>query len=464
MKQLIDEYTKLQKKSETPGDGQKTARKEILAVLQEENKLRDPEREVSGQSKLRTRVEEIADKIEKTTRGFKKVDIDMDMLTQRAAEMLSQLVLLNRTRGDGREHIPVAKTDIKEFPSFQHSLSILTERLAEQKTDRKGITLMLGEPGTGKNEAVEYFAAQTKRPYFWFPCGRGMETTELVSHYEYTPGEGTKRFLTSLSEGIQTPGAVVLIDEVNALRPEVQAILHGLGDANRALKIDGVFIPVAQDVLIVIAGNPATCGASTNLGQALLSRTRGKSMVMDYPPLRNGDLEARKQEWTSDYQTQKETMDNTLRDYACDEVLVIYPQLNEFRDLTDAEFSLLWDCVVNETTQGTRITDLEKNETLKGLLAEANGDHVRKTLVDLRDILEIADGWRRRYETHQGEFALLGVSMRDTIAIAKKYAQTRNVRTAFLRVYDDFRKNPIDGTDSVLTALETLINEKIGAA
>ena len=297
IKQVFDEYEKLEENTQSDNkETKKQAKKQILEILKEENAFRLGKGEIP--KILNNRIHEIVEDIAKKTRGFKKENIDEDALTQKTEEILSQIVVLNYTRGEGKERIPKLKSDIKEIPSFEYSLSELSRCLGTQLENKKGISLMIGEAGTGKNEAVEYLAAKTNRPYYWFPCGRGMEGMDLVQHYEFDSKEGTKRFLTDLAEGIQTPGSVVMIDEINALKPEVQAILHGLGDSNRSLNYDGVRIPVAEGVVIVIAGNPATYGAAGDIGEALLSRTSGQSMIMDYPALKKGELMQRKEKWS----------------------------------------------------------------------------------------------------------------------------------------------------------------------
>jgi len=459
---VLDEYITLEKNLESEdADERKKAKEQLLAIVKEENAYRNNGEQVP--EILKKKIEDAIEDVAKKTRGFKKESIDVEGLTQNAAEILSQLLVLNRTRGDDKEKIPKINPNIKEFPSFNLNMEHLVDCMATQHAQSKGIALMLGEAGTGKNIAVENFAANTNRPFHWFPCGRGMDAIDLVAHYEFTTEEGTKRFFTNLVRGIQTPGAVVMIDEVNSLKPEVQAMLHGLGDDNRTLKYDGVSIPVAEDVLIIIAGNPATYGSAGNLGEALLSRTRGQSMVMEYPALTKGELIAREEKWSKEFLEQREQEDNTLKDYACDEAIVLYSELNEFSGVNEEEFALLWDVVVNETSQGSKIMEVEKNEKLVKLVTGLTGEHIKKTLIDMRDMLRIADQWRKRFEKKSGGFDIVGVSMRDTIALMRAYKNERNVRKAYLTLIDDYKKNPIDGLDVTHSAAERLITDVLGS-
>jgi hypothetical protein len=460
MNQIFKQYEKLEKNRQSDDPAlRKEANRQILEVVKEENANR---KNRGGMPEiLSSKMNKVFEDVASRTRGFKKEKIDIDVLTQQTAEILSQLVVLNRTRGQGAEKALEPKLDIKEIPSFTYSLSELSRCLNAQLENKKGVALMIGEAGTGKNEAVEYFAAKTNRPVFVFPCGRGMESIDLVTHYEFDSKEGTKRFMTDLAEGIQTPGAVVMIDEVNALKEEVQALLHGLGDSRRSLKYDGVNIPVAEGAVIIIAGNPATYGAAGNIGQALLSRTRGQSMIMEYPALKKGELMQRKEKWSDATLEQKEQENNELRDYACDEALILYPHLEEFKNLNDEDFTLLWDVSINEQTQGEKITVAENKKNLKDLLLGEDAQSVEKTLIDLRDILEITDKWRKYNEKKQGGFDIIGVSMRDTISVVQAYAKKRDVRKAYLDVMNDFRKNPIDGLEYTFKALEQLIDDTL---
>ena len=88
-------------------------------------------------------------------------------------------------------------------------------------------------------------------------------------------------------------------------------------------------------------------------------------------------------------------------------------------------------------------------------------DGTRSTLLDIKNILEIGDEWRKKYGKKSGGFELVGFSLRDSISVVRRYAKTRDVRKAFIDVYDDFRKNPIDGLDAQYQALVKLLDSKL---
>lgn len=455
VKRVLDRYLQAEKDLEVGGPRAEAARKLIYDVVREENYFKRGR--VDGQpTRIAEALKQALDDTVKSVRGFKRESVDTDALVQRTADVLSQLVVLNRSRLDGQSRIPKKKPGIKENPTFRHGLQKLVRCFEEQAKHNKGMSLIIGEAGTGKNEVVEYFAACTNRPFFWFPCGKGMEAPDLVNHYEFDTKEGTQRFFTTLAQGLQTPGSVVFIDEVNALRPEVQAAFHGLGDGNRKLSFDGVEIPVAEGVLIIIGGNPATYASAGNIGQALLNRTRGQSMVMDYPAFTKSDVLRREEGHSDAVIEQMEKNNNSLLDVTADEVLILFPELPEFRTLTDAQFAVLWDCIVNSRAE--RMPEALGDETLSKLV---NDDNVKKTLSDLKYILTIANQWRIGYSKLDGFD--IGLSIRDTMAVVRRYAVTRDVRKAYLDIFDDFRKNPVADLDQTHATLVKKIDAILAA-
>lgn len=462
----FEKYEKLLNDAETAeGEKREKARHTIAQILHEYNisrfrseETREKRPNIPASAELPESIYEFlkdtSKEIKRTTRGFEEPDLDV--LTGKVEKILSQLVVLNRFRTDGSKQKLKAESGIKEIPSFELALRELSQNFDWQLQDKKGITWLIGEAGTGKNELIKYFAAKTDRPYFWFPCARGLEASELVAHYEFDSEEGTKRFLTALAEGIQTPGAVVFIDEVNALKREVQAALHGLGDGSRSLNYDGINIPVAEGVLIIAAGNPATYGSAGDLGEALLSRTRGQAAVMEYPAFTKGELEARRNHWSKEELEAFEQRDNSLREIACDEALVLKDLLNEFAGIPDDIFSQLWDGIVNKNSDS--LNNAKKNAQVAKLYKNANSaEHLEKTIIDLANILKIADIWRKKYAKREAGMDRVAPSLRDTIALTKKYAQLRDVAKTYLDVYRDYEKNPIEGLSDTYSKLRTIL-------
>jgi hypothetical protein len=189
----------------------------------------------------------------------------------------------------------------------------------------------------------------------------------------------------------------------------------------------------------------------------LISRTAGNSMVMEYPALTKGELVAREKKWTKTDLEREEKQDNTLREYAADEVLILYPLLNEFFGLSNQEFSLLWDIIINEKL--ARETELKPYPNAKKLFDnENNKNDLKKTMIDLRNILTVANIWRKSYESKINDFTEIGLSIRDTMAVVKEYARCRNVKQAYLTVFHVFSKNPKDGLSDLLGALEKELN------
>ncbi len=462
---VLDDYLEAEKDAHGSNPQKRFAAKQkILAALRFENAYRHGKQGkegVASEDVIGQAVQRAREHVAKTVRGFNGEGIDVAKLSRDTAELLSQLVVLNRTRGDGKEYLVSEKkmSEIREYPSFEYTMENLAESLEKQSRQEQGISYMIGEPGTGKNIAAEYFAYKTNRPFFWFPCGRGMESMDLMFHYDFDSEEGTKRFLTDLARGIQTPGAIVLIDEVNALKPQVQALLHGLGDKNRSLAYDAVKIPAAQGVLIIMASNPATQGSAGNLSEALLNRTRGMAFTVEYPAMTKGDLAAMRGRWDKDKLNTEEQTNNALREYACDEALLLYELLPEFNHVPTEVFKKLWDAVVNEHRD--LMGFLEKDATLADLLGK-NKQKTVATLRDIKDMLEIADAWRKYFGEKKMGFDIVGFSVRDSLAVMREYADVRDVKKAFLRVYDDFKKNPIDGLDAQYIALKKLLDQKLG--
>jgi len=474
---IFKKYERLEDKVENGAPEEKReAKKEMLAILKEEKFRRwmmkedgdrlKKDKEGNLTEEERFPMAESETKLQKEIKSFVErykalgalpKDFDDKDFENKIINILSQAVLLNSMPVDQRR-IPKLKEEIKEIPSFAINLENISHAFDRQLKTKKGFALLLGEAGTGKNEAIEYFAAKTNRPLYVMSAGRGMDAHDLMVTDDFSPDEGKISHFTEFISGIQTPGAVVMLDEANALLPQVQAILHGFADGRREVKYNGFDFKLADDVLVVIAGNPATYSAANDMGQALVSRTLGQGIEMDYPALKKADLMERVNSWSNLDKLKAELEDNSIRtEYLADEVLATYTSIPEFKDINETEFKLLWNYYVNENTELD--IEIKENNKLNDLI---DSPETRKTFIDLRDILEIADEWRKKYKEGDGNFSLYGLGMRDTIAVTDSYGENRDVKKSWLDTYKTFRVQPIEGTDELYKDLESLLKQKLG--
>jgi MoxR-like ATPase len=74
------------------------------------------------------------------------------------------------------------------------------------------------EAGTGKNFKCDILGHLTNREVFDLSCNENMEKEDLLFSPEID-NEGTHRKPSKLIQGLQTPGAIIVFDEINTLKP-----------------------------------------------------------------------------------------------------------------------------------------------------------------------------------------------------------------------------------------------------
>jgi MoxR-like ATPase len=91
----------------------------------------------------------------------------------------------------------------------------------------------------------------TNREVFEMQGNKTAQKEDILYSYELGP-DGTYRLPSYLIRGIQTPGALVLLDEINTYPPEVLKLLNPLLDGRRYIN-DPQFgrISVHPSVLLV---------------------------------------------------------------------------------------------------------------------------------------------------------------------------------------------------------------------
>jgi MoxR-like ATPase len=129
----------------------------------------------------------------------------------------------------------------------------------------KSRVLMYGPAGTGKTTGAMQFAARTGRPFIRIAFDRSTEAAELVGQRMPKAGGGTVYHEGALTQAMQVPGCVILLDEPSFLRPGVAAVLQTILDTGTVyLKEDGNrAVAMAPGVVIFGADNTALNGDET---------------------------------------------------------------------------------------------------------------------------------------------------------------------------------------------------------
>lgn len=312
-----------------------------------------------------------------------------------------------------RETIDAYKTDAaryfeslkREVPGFNEKwvmsdyikgyLSKMAKLLKKQSEHQRGILILEGEAGTGKNVLVDMFCHFTNRETHTFSCNFQTEKEDITYAFKYDVNKGTYNVDSRLIEMLQTPGAVIVLDEINTLPPGVAKMLNPLLDYRRCLYLpDGRVIKAHPTVLILGTMNPQHYIGVKPLSQEVKSRAR--VLFVDYPPATCGGV------------------------HAYDEALILSRYVDSLRDLSDAEFLIVWNYTVN-------------NDTGNGgdkYVTPENSQDCGKLLIIIRTAQKIREAYRAYRTGESAEPIEFVFSMRETIDITTELSDNDNVKEA----------------------------------
>ena len=138
--------------------------------------------------------------------------------------------------------------------------------------------MMVGPAGCGKTAAAKALPVATNRPFFYFNLGATQDPrATLIGNTHFKDGETTFDE-SAFVKAIQTPDAVILMDELSRAHPEAWNILMTvLDEGQRYLRIDedvnAPTIHVAPGVSFIATANIGTEYTSTRvLDRALMDR------------------------------------------------------------------------------------------------------------------------------------------------------------------------------------------------
>ena len=139
--------------------------------------------------------------------------------------------------------------------------------------------LMTGPAGCGKTMAAKSLVNSLDRPDFYFNMGSTQDPrATLVGNVHFDKKKGTYFSESLFVKAIQTPNAVILLDELSRAHPDAWNILMTVLDAGqRYLRLDEASgqetIPVAEGVTFVATANIGNEYTSTRvMDKALMDR------------------------------------------------------------------------------------------------------------------------------------------------------------------------------------------------
>jgi len=336
---------------------------------------------------------------------------DVEDFSERVSEIISTQQYLRELDENMNEFIPPRDEHFKLTPYFEKKFAWFStlinrqlglgnnaylEDLVEnkkapewEKLTAKGMTVMVGPRGTGKNKVADFYCGETSRPLFRYACSPDKEERDLTYDVELSDGE-VVRIPTRILTAITTPNAVLELDELNLLRPNVAKFFNSLFDGDRTVYLNDQQIKAASGVVFVGLMNPAEYDGVEDLPETIDDRSN--IMTMGYPPFRETDSTTNRERFTHD------------------EALILKEHINPISKLSDEEFKKTWDYVIN------------------GVGAQVSLDtEVIKIIKDLKNLVAISDRTRQvvdAYKTRTGDTRMeRDISLRGSIEAARFYSE-----------------------------------------
>ena len=182
--------------------------------------------------------------------------------------------------------VPTDHAEVLNFIHSSYSLKpkgLMMSELKWKYLVRSGVRgkniMMTGPAGCGKTMAAKSLVNSLDRPDFYFNLGATQDPrATLIGNTHFDSGKGTYFSQSLFVEAIQTPNAVILLDELSRAHPDAWNILMTVLDyGQRYLRLDEAdgsdTIKVADGVTFVATANIGNEYTSTRvMDKALMDR------------------------------------------------------------------------------------------------------------------------------------------------------------------------------------------------
>lgn len=191
---------------------------------------------------------------------------------------------------NGKGLVPERSTHWVRSPYTERVLQKIAEDAKMQLDNKEGTVMLVGHAGTGKDVLIKMFCNKTNRPYYRFDCSKWTTEADLGEDLILESKEGASRTIkvpSMIVKGIQTPGAVVYLNEFNAMPEPAQIFLHALFDESRSMTLKtrgGETVEAHPSVVFMGSMNPNYVG-TFQPQYATLSRFC--ETFVEYPPLKD---------------------------------------------------------------------------------------------------------------------------------------------------------------------------------
>lgn len=189
----------------------------------------------------------------------------------------------------GVEQIPIVPInyDLYEPKRFGNYVKMGDEVEELRASIENGLPYLLeGEKGIGKTMLVTEVCAETGTSLVSFSCSSGTTMGDIIGR-EHLQNNGSVFKLGVLPTAIEvankTGKAVLYLDELNALEPEIQKMLNPVIDDRRSIIVNNQLFALKDGVkfTIIASQNPSFYAGVNELNEDLRSRFVGKQV--EYP-------------------------------------------------------------------------------------------------------------------------------------------------------------------------------------